>query len=58
MHSLDKECRHDFLFSTTNSSKVVVGGWGGGGADSIMKVTCLLGGKFLKEKIVKNQNLV
>ena len=52
MHSLDKECRHDFLFSTTNSSKVVVG------ADSIMKVTCLLGGKFLKEKIVKNQNLV
>ena len=55
MHSLDKECRHDFLFSTTNSSKVVVGG---GCADSIMKVTCLLGGKFLKEKIVKNQNLV
>ena len=34
------------------------GGGGGGGADSIMKVTCLLGGKFLKEKIVKNQNLV
>ena len=53
MHSLNKECRLDFLFSTTNSSK-----GGGGGADSIMKVTCLLGGKFLKEKIVKNQNLV
>ena len=55
MHSLDKECRQEFLFSTTNSSKV---GGGGEGGDSIMKVTCLLGGKCLKEKIVKNQNLV
>ena len=45
--------RHDFLFSTTNLSKV-----GGGGGNSIMKVTCMLGGKFLKADIVKNQNLV
>ena len=44
-------CTHDFLFSTMNLSKVE-------GGDSMMKVTCLLGGKFLKEQIVKNQNLV
>ena len=49
-------CTHDFLFSTTNLSKVGAGG--GGGGDFSTKVTCLLGGKFLKAKIVKNLNLI
>ena len=53
MNSLDKACRHvgmTFCFQL----RIQVGA----GEDSIMKVTCLLGGKFLTEKIVKDQRLV
>ena len=56
MHSLDKACRHvRMTFCVQLRIQVRGVGWGG---DPIMKVTCLLGGKFLTEKIVKNQNLV